>query len=744
MTGNAVPLYIVALAGEVEALATTVETLDPGYHPIEVLGSDDDEALQVWCAARGLSLLERLPGQLPEGGYWSTLLASLPLIDGSCLVLRAGTRVPAYWASRLLSAAHESAAAIFPLSLRHPCTRVFDTDDHQPGLDVQAVDDWLSRYAPGRDYDVPVFCGQTAWLDRRRLPREQPEDDEALARDLLHSGALLLATDRVYVDDRHLSPQPLPDGLYPGWRDAVEQRHHLTGLRHAMTQLSRRQEAPPAGLGVRPARLHISHNWGGGLGRWVSDFVEADAGCRSLVLKPIGDLSGFAQSLALYEGNQPAPLAMWTLARPILSTAPAHAEYARILQQILRDYGITQLLVSSVIGHSLQVLETGLPTILVCHDFYPVCPPILATWGDPCRTCDDERLMACLENNPEHRLFEFEPPGHWLALRHRFLAIMEAVQPDFVVPTPSVAERWQSLAPSLRQHRFHVIPHGLPQSLIDTLVAARPVGATGLTKPVALGEELREEGSVDAEHGGDSRVGTSARRLRIIVLGSLENHKGGILLQQALPELQTFAELILLGCGDDGERFAGQTGVLVISRYERHELGRLLVEQAPDLGLLVSTVPETFSYTLSELQAAGIPVAATALGAFADRITPEENGWLFEPDVMALEAMLRALHAEPRRIDRVKTHLRQSEHRDTHDMVADYDRQVGTGESLVISRSPRMSTMTAEPLSVWPAVSYREGLRGFVRFTADRLKRSPRVPALLRKPALALLALIGR
>lgn len=729
MTGNTAPLYIVAFAGETEVLAATFDTLDPGYHPIEVLGSDDDEALQAWCAARGISLLERLPGQVVEGRYWCTLLTALPAIDGPCLVLRAGSRVPTYWASRLRCAVSDRAAALFPLSLRHPCTRVFDTDDHQPGLGVQAVDNWLARYAPGRDYDVPVFCGQTAWLDRRRFPREMPADDAALARDLLHSGALLLATDRVYVDDRHLPPQSLPTALYPGWRDAVEQRHHLTGLRHAMTQLSQRQEAPPADLGARPVRLHISHNWGGGLGRWVTDFVEADAGCRSLVLKPIGDLRGFAQSLALYEGNQPAPLAMWTLARPILSTVPAHAEYVRILQQILREHGVTQLMVSSVIGHSLEVLETGLPTTLVCHDFYPVCPPILATWEDPCRECDDERLMACLKHNPLHRLFEFEPPEHWLALRHRFLDIMAAVKPDLVVPTTSVADRWQLLAPSLRQHRFHVIPHGLPRALIDTLALAR------------------QGADVEQSDGSHNRAGLQSRRLRIVVLGSLENHKGGALLQQALPELCQYADLILLGCGDDGKRFTGHPGVRVIPRYDRNELGRLLAEQDPDLGLLLSTVPETFSYTLSELQAADIPVAATALGAFADRVSPDENGWLFQPVPEALVAAVKKLAEEPSRIEHARNRLMSQAPRDTQAMVRDYDKVVGCGADRITGRSLQQQEVLEGPihaLSVLQGMGYRSALRAFLGFTAQRAQQSPRVPGWLRRPITTVLGWMSR
>ena len=61
------------------------------------------------------------------------------------------------------------------------------------------------------------------------------------------------------------------------------------------------------------------------------------------------------------------------------------------------------------------------------------------------------------------------------------------------------------------------------------------------------------------------------------------------------------------------------------------ELPKILQSLKPDLGLLLSNVPETFSYTLSELFAAGIPPVASRLGAFVDRIEDGVTGWLVSP-----------------------------------------------------------------------------------------------------------------
>src|SRR5690606_12710814 len=161
-------------------------------------------------------------------------------------------------------------------------------------------------------------------------------------------------------------------------------------------------------------------------------------------------------------------------------------------------------------------------------------------------------------------------------------------------------------------------------------------------------------------------------RLRVLVLGSLEAHKGGALLSAALPALRSCADFVLLGTGNSGEAFAGEEGVEVLAEYRREELAELVAQQEADLGLLLSTVPETFSYTLSELQAAGIPVVATALGAFDDRIDQGESGWLIEPQPDALVAAVRELHADRGRILAVRRKLLDEAPRSAPDMVADY------------------------------------------------------------------------
>ena len=125
-------------------------------------------------------------------------------------------------------------------------------------------------------------------------------------------------------------------------------------------------------------------------------------------------------------------------------------------------------------------------------------------------------------------------------------------------------------------------------------------------------------------------------RLRLVILGRIQPGKGQRLLMDALPGLTDIAQVYLLGTGKSGEAFFGVPGVNVLIDYSREDLPSLLEQIGPDLAALLSLVPETFSYTLSELQFLGVPVIATRVGSFPGRITDGKSGWLTDPTAKAL------------------------------------------------------------------------------------------------------------
>jgi glycosyltransferase involved in cell wall biosynthesis len=118
---------------------------------------------------------------------------------------------------------------------------------------------------------------------------------------------------------------------------------------------------------------------------------------------------------------------------------------------------------------------------------------------------------------------------------------------------------------------------------------------------------------------------------------------------------------------------ARERGFTCIERYEQEALPGILREIAPHAGLLASIVPESFSYTLSELTGLGVPPLVTDLGSFRDRVAHGENGFRFATDKDALVTLVRTLHDRPELLETVARNLAaQPPGRTTAEMVNDY------------------------------------------------------------------------
>jgi len=125
----------------------------------------------------------------------------------------------------------------------------------------------------------------------------------------------------------------------------------------------------------------------------------------------------------------------------------------------------------------------------------------------------------------------------------------------------------------------------------------------------------------------------------------------------------------------------GRSGIDLIPQYRRDELPSLVAALRPHGALLLSTVPETWSYTLSEMRALGLAPIATRLGAFAERIADGRDGVLFDPRPDALVAAVEAWLERPRELAALAAAAPAE--RSLKDMARDIDAEVAAE-----SRSP--------------------------------------------------------
>ena len=372
----------------------------------------------------------------------------------------------------------------------------------------------------------------------------------------------------------------------------------------------------PAG---RPVLLHILHGWGGGAERFVRDLMRADDLRAHLVLVAHGsaDAHEHGQRLALHHDLDAPPLRVWPLAAPIADTALRSPEYAAVLNTLIEEWGIGAVLVSSLIGHSLDALRSGLPTAVCTHDYYPLWPALHADFGDISASWDNDALTAMLRDRPLNGPFVQHPPAYWIALRTEYLDALTSADASMSAPTHGVRANQCRIAPILQQRTWRVIAHG-----IDAWSA-----------PAAI---------VMQQHAG------APRPLRVLILGSIHGGKGEALLSQVLQRLDDGIEtlpieFVLLGSGDAGMRFFGRGNVHVLREYAHADIPQRVAELHPDLALLPISVAETWSYTLSELWTLGIPVLATRRGSLAERIEHGVSGLLVDANPDAIVAMLRQL-----------------------------------------------------------------------------------------------------
>jgi len=409
------------------------------------------------------------------------------------------------------------------------------------------------------------------------------------------------------------------------------------------------------GLDPRPVQLHVQHASGGGLGKWVRDYCSADKSRVNMILKSSGLRSVNGGRLMLFSGvDDVTPLQTWELAIPIHGTVVSHNEYAIVVEEIIRRYSVDAILVSSLIGHSLEILDTPVKTILIAHDYYPYCPALNITFQSICTNCEFPRLDQCFKQNIHNRYFRNVGANDWEALREAYLEKMQKNKLKMVIPSQSVKEHLIRLEPRYNNVEFVVIPHG--------------------TSPMLAVEPLKHQQSGDT-------------RLRILVLGELGPHKGLNLLKEIAAELKSLADLFLVGCGGEGKIFENMRLGGIIYSYDLDELPQIIHDINPDFALLLSVVPETFGYTLSELTELRVPVIATRLGSFVDRIVDGKTGFLVEPSAEDVVRKIKALDADRVNIAYVKENIARIESKSIDGMVADYHRLLPL-ENLPIARFP--------------------------------------------------------
>ena len=481
------------------------------------------------------------------------------------------------------------------------------------------------------------FVPATAIERLGHAKRGQKEGALAWFGQLSEPGSIHVLSDSVYVSK--LPGAAIPTRVKLPHTDSPQLAHSRKTILDAYRAGVDFKAAP--GLDARPVQLHVIHDLGGGSAKWLKDYCLADSHRINLVLRSFTHNNAAGCGVALYSHvMDEVPLRVWKFTNEIQATVVAHLEYRSALEAVISECCVDAVLVSSLIGHSLDVLNTGLPTVVVNHDYFPYCPALNIFFGGVCRQCDENRIGECYRDNPQFNPFVTFLPRERVLVRDRFLELVGRPNVIMATPSRSVEDNLVRLDTRFGRATFVTIPHGYGQAL----------------------EKV------------DDRKPAAQDRLRILVLGQLSVLKGSELLRESLGMLTEFAEVYLVGCRELGELFKFHSGVRVVSHYEIDQLPGHVAAINPHLGLLMSICPETFSYALTELMMLGVPVAATRVGSFPERIRHQETGYLYEPDAASLIGTLRAIDADRDTLSRIRDNLHGWKPRTAEAMVSDYHR----------------------------------------------------------------------
>jgi GT2 family glycosyltransferase len=562
------------------------------------------------------------------------------------ILLRANTALPPFWLPRSMAALTVADVLVASPLDNVDAARSPLRDGFHTACAAETIDQLCHAYGRHLLIDWPTFSPLlSAWHgDRLRAVDLQQLQNYTLPQNLSPLRAVVL--DHFYVADaaRILrGPAPVRPGADPVPPSALgELRESVSAAVQAMESASSMAALPGyPGLDGNAVVLHVLHDWGGGAERFVRDLATADSGRHHLVLSARGNFPrrSYGEALELRNADfSLPPLRQIDLANPIRSSSTGDATYAAFVRAIVRDFAVDALFISSLIGHSLDVLRLELPVVLVTHDFYPLWPLLHRDFGDTRLPFDAKQLQADLRGAGADFEFFERDPAFWHSLRERYVTAALQAQARIAAPSHAALNNLLRLEPRFSALSTRVIAHG---------IAAWPNPANVLAPP-------------------------PRGKLRLVVPGRVRRGKGAELLRAALPQLREHAEIFLLGAGADGMQFFGESGVHVILNYAHDELPAALAQISPDAALLLPTVAETFSYMLSELASLAVPTIATRVGALAERIADGIDGWLVEPTVDALLARVGELDRQRAQLTAVRATLAKRAPRTLAAMAADY------------------------------------------------------------------------
>jgi len=347
--------------------------------------------------------------------------------------------------------------------------------------------------------------------------------------------------------------------LYPTW---AQQEADLRDNDPAQA-FARRVDIVRLAQSPRSVLVFVSHPWGGGIRRYMNDLAALVADrAEVLYLEPAVD-----DVVKLH----------WPRAGEGFAAYFRFPEEMPLLAELLKTIGVARLHFHHVHRLPRAILElpaaVGVPFDCTLHDYFSICPQyhLVTEDGRYCGEPDAMGCAACLTRRPGQWGLDINA---WRGTFARFLRGADRL----IAPSNDVANRIRKYFPELE---VKVWPH--PDGVPDV-------------KP---------------------------RIARVVVLGNLSPGKGLNVVAACAEDAQKRALPLtfrVLGSTTEPVPQFPSVPLSIVGQYDDARLTQLLAAERPDVILFAAQVPETYAYTMTVALESGLPIVASALGAFPERL----------------------------------------------------------------------------------------------------------------------------
>jgi GT2 family glycosyltransferase/glycosyltransferase involved in cell wall biosynthesis len=593
-------------------------------------------------------------------GFVKTVNRGMRLSNNDVLLLNSDTIVTLDWLDKLKECAYsqEMVATAIPLSNNATLASVpniFNKNDLEADMSIDEMAK-IVEDCSYKDYpELPTAHGFCMYIKRSVLKEVGFFDEDAFGKGYgeendfcfrcFDHGYKHLLCDDAYV--YHKESQSFSEAKYALMSNAEE----VLNNRYPQYQHRLREWC------INPPIKYIGQNIAFEIGRkekkeniliLVHDWtdIEKNLGGTTLhvydIIKSLRNIYNF--HVLTREGNFYKLYSYWTNGLTIIKYPRTmdfkdfgfyNEVYKGILDKVMSDFCIKIVHIHHMMGHYFDIINVvkqyNLYSIVSIHDFYAVCPIVNKMFkrkqycGNPTvKKCGD-----CLRFSLEKENNMIEPWRRmWNGLFDTFDTII----------TPSESAK-QELLMTYNNIDVKVIEHGI---------------------------DLKKEKS-DLSISED-------RSFDIAFVGVIDPHKGKEVFEYLIRSKKLKKVRIHLFGKADIDPPIRSRYYVDHGTYKRKDLTKLLKEHKIKLVCLFSMCPESYSYTLSESVASGVPVLGVDLGAIGYRIRKDNLGWLIDPCTKKEDypdKIMKVL-SDPKVYSDVIDSLNKYSIKTTKEMVGDY------------------------------------------------------------------------